>query len=151
MGYYMRFILTDNKRPSFEEMQKGLHLVNPLYKIEAADLEDNALLYYNDHLLGEIELNHPGDGIFEDDIEELVQLVGGAESTNGERILAALRAAKALVAVRAVWQGHDSEWTLKKIDPLWDWLFEHHEGLLQADNEGIYEANELLLPLDLKL
>jgi hypothetical protein len=52
---------------------------------------------------------------------------------------------KAMVVVEAFWQGEESEATLAKLDPLWDWLFAHYNGLSQADNEGFYDQSGLIL------
>jgi hypothetical protein len=31
---------------------------------------------------------------------------------------------------------------------LWDWLFENYKGLVQAENEGYYNASELILEVE---
>jgi hypothetical protein len=38
-----------------------------------------------------------------------------------------------------------AEQTLSLLDPLWHWLQEHHRGLVQADGEGFYEHQRLIL------
>ena len=52
-----------------------------------------------------------------------------------DRVLAVLGSTKRTVAVRV--GDHDD--ALDLLDSVWDWLFEHRSGLLQADGEGFYE------------
>ena len=43
------------------------------------------------------------------------------------------------------WEGTDSEATFALFDALWDWLFANRRGILQADSEGFYNADGLLV------
>ncbi len=61
MGYYMRYILTDDRETTLSEIETGLKQVDPDYSIG-----DGETLMYGDELYGEIEINVPGDGLFED-------------------------------------------------------------------------------------
>ena len=51
--------------------------------------------------------------------------------------------AKRTVVVRV----GDHDEALELLDIVWDWLFTHRSGLLQADGEGFYEGEELILPV----
>lgn len=151
MGYYMRFIINDAKPVHFSEMAQALQAVDAAYQIRVTDIETTAEFFHGETLLGLIDINYPDDGIFEDDIAELTDLINDIDNPHYERIMSTFKSSTAMVAIEAFWQGQDSEATLQKIDPLWDWLFQTHSGLLQADYEGIYAASELLLELNLKL
>mgnify|MGYP005871569493 CR=1 FL=1 len=56
-----------------------------------------------------------------------------------------------LVAAEIFWPGTEAEPVLEKVDRLWNWLFTHYDGLLQADNEGFYDAHDLILPRNFTL
>ena len=60
MGYDMRYILTDDRKTTLSEMETSLKQVDLDYSIG-----DGETLMYGDELYGEIEINVPGDGLFE--------------------------------------------------------------------------------------
>ncbi len=62
-------------------------------------------------------------------------------------MLAVLDGAQAIVGMEAEWTGSDAEPVLSRLDPLWDWLFEQRQGLLQMDTEGFYDADGLVLDM----
>ena len=140
MGYYMRYILTDDRETTLSQIETGLKQVDPDYSIG-----DGETLMYGDELYGEIEINVPGDGLFEAEVEELKEEIQDNRGMNKTTVLEALQKARAIVAVRVLWQGRETEQTLEKIDPLWEWLFDNREGLLQADGEGYYNQSRHIL------
>ena len=78
---------------------------------------------------------------FEDLREQLEDIVDDAKAT----VLATLDAASGMIAFQLSEVGHDQ---YRKIDPFWDWLFDHFPGLLQIDEEGYYTQNEQLLEVE---
>ena len=56
-----------------------------------------------------------------------------------------LRRATAIVCLQVLWQGRDSEATFSKIDLLWQWLFLFRRGVMQADGEGFYDEDGLIV------
>lgn len=62
-----------------------------------------------------------------------------------ERVLEVLTRVREMIAVQVLFGGRDIESTLTRLDPLWEWLFAHRRGLLQADGEGFYDATGLVL------
>lgn len=147
MGYYMRYISSSKDEISLILLKQGL---DARYKLIPHEFDENSgALFFEDVYLGVVEINSSGDDIFEDDIADLKALVEG--ETGAVPVQQVLNKAHAIIAVEAVWQASDSESVLEKLDPLWDWLFEHYEGLLQADNEGFYNKTGLILALDLKI
>ena len=42
----------------------------------------------------------------------------------------------------------DAEETLDALGPLWSWLQENRRGMLQADGEGYYDVNGLVLEVE---
>lgn len=146
MGYYMRFIITDDKEVSLSKLESALKQIDPAYLIDRdEEFDSEGLLKWADEVYGQIEVNRPGDGLFDAEIEELKEFVEDSEGVKQSEVLNVLGQAKAIVAIRVLDQGRDSEATLMKIDPLWQWLFENREGLLQAGGEGYYDASGLIL------
>jgi hypothetical protein len=119
--------------------------VDPGYSITNIEVDDLGDLLFGTQRLAIIEINRPGDDIFEDDLAEFMDLVGKDNLPAEMRVREVLVAARALVVIEAFWQGEDAESTLAKIDPLWDWLFANYAGLSQADSEGFYDQSGLIL------
>jgi hypothetical protein len=147
MGYYMRFFDTSPEALSLRDVDLALRELDPAYCVEIVP-ETNALqgeLHYADGLYGEIEINQRDDGLFDAEIEE--QLESVEEAGEGDRVLVSetLRAANRSVVVRVLSQGRESDDTLVRIDPLWAWLFNSRSGLLQADGEGFYDSQGVVL------
>ncbi|HEV8487975.1 MAG TPA: hypothetical protein VGV87_30930 [Blastocatellia bacterium] len=146
MGYYMRFIVTDEQDVSLSVLEFALKQVDSAYLIERDEESDSeGLLKCGDAVYGQIEVNRPGDGLFDGEIEELCDFVNNSDGVKKSEVLNVLGQANAIVAIRVLDQGRESEDTLMKIDPLWDWLFANRQGLLQAGGEGYYDASGLIL------
>jgi len=146
MGYFMRFIVTDGEL-RLEEVEHALSAVDPPFRLQGhgESRDHSADLYRGDELYGELEVNRPGDDLFEDEIDELLELLEGQEGEAVETVETVLRGATAILAVRVLWQGREVESTLSSLDPLWRWLHDQREGLLQADDEGYYDGDGLVL------
>jgi hypothetical protein len=64
MGYYMRFIVTDEGQVSMSELEASLRGIDPNYSLSRDDGEEKqAHLYYGEEVYGEIEVNVPGDDL----------------------------------------------------------------------------------------
>lgn len=145
MGYFFRFFAGDAQGLDFPSVQAALRKFDAQYHLEIDELRELAVLLHGQQQLALVEINLPDDDIFQDDLDEFLDLVGEGGSPAESRVRAALQATQAIVAVEAQWAGEDAEPVLSRIDPLWDWLFAHHDGLLQADGEGFYDAEGLVL------
>ena len=142
----MRYIVSDDQDVSLTLLESALKQIDSSYQIERDDEpDDEGALMHDNKLYGQIEVNRPGDGLFEGEIEELKGFVGSADSEPKTRVLNVLNQATALVVIRVLDQGRESEATLVRIDPLWKWLFANREGLMQAGSEGYYDASGLVL------
>jgi hypothetical protein len=152
MGYYMRFILTSDESPQPEDIRAALRSLSLDYAvISPEDDPTRAELLFAGERLGEIEFNRPGDDIFDEDIDELRQLVSRSQNENRQRVLDVLDRARIMVAAQLFWKGEDSEPVLERVDPLWDWLFANYDGLLQADGDGFYDSESLILEMNVRL
>lgn len=145
MGYYMRYILTDERWVNFELLGEVLAAIDPHYRLQATDLDDLFEVLYEGRLYGQIEIDAAGDDLFEDDISAFIEMLG-TPTTDTERLVAfSLTNAQQIIAVEMFWEGTEAEATYAKFDPLWDWLFANRKGILQADTEGFYNADGLLV------
>ena len=150
MGYYMRFVVTDDKDISLSVLNSGLKEKDSSYAVEFDDDADDAGdLTYNGDIYGAFEINRPDDGLFDEEIEELKEFLEDAEGERKSEVLQTLNNAKAIIALQVLQQGRATdEETLVKIDPLWKWLFANYKGLMQAEAEGYYDASGLVLEVE---
>lgn len=147
MGYYMRFFDISEEPLTIRAIEGALRDVDPAYRLEEPESAriPQADMYIGDGLYAEIEINAPGDGLFEREIAEMLEFVEDVEGKGRKRVENVLRGARRIVSVRVLSQDRESEDTIAGIDPLWRWLFSTRAGLLQADGEGYYDADNLVL------
>lgn len=142
MPYSMRFFVDGaESSPALPQIAAALRAVDPAFEIRGRDL------YRGLELLGQIAVRPATDATFGSDVrllQEQIDAVGGDSATLVKDRLARAHSA---VAVQLVWGKRGTETTLDLLAPLWQWLFEHHDGLLQTDGEGLYDADKLLLEL----
>ena len=98
-----------------------------------------------DSVYAQIEINLPGDGLYDEEIQEMLGFPLDAEGQGRKRVERVLKSAKRTIAVQVLWQGRESEETFSRIDPSWQWLFLTRKGLLYADGEGYYNEDDLIL------
>jgi hypothetical protein len=137
VGYYIRFLLEDDRPLSLEEILAGLRAADPGFA-----LTGDGHLTRDGELLAELEVSLPGGGLFEGEIEEFRE---EAAEADGAEVAARLGSVTAIVAARVLHQDSGSAETLRLLAPLWDWLTTHRRGLVQADGEGFYDQGELIL------
>ncbi len=87
--------------------------------------------------------------LFDEEIEELREFLEDAEGVRKPEVMQTLNDAKVIVALQVLQQGRATdEETLERIDSLWEWLFANYKGLMQADAEGYYDAQGLVLEVE---
>jgi hypothetical protein len=143
MGYYMRFITTDAAPIDLVKIGEVLQSHDARYALEIQGKD--ATLHYDNEAYADLEINQPGDGLFEEEIEELLEFLEDAKGQKKKRVQAVLEDAKQILAAQVLFGGRDLEVTLDRIDPIWEHLFGQHRGLLQADGEGYYDTPEHLM------
>jgi len=142
MGFYMRYIATDDQSVSLEEIGTAIQSVDPEYSIIDEEVHHGAELY------GEIEINLRGTELCDEELGELAESVEDIQGENKQQVLDSLRDAKSIVAVRVLWQERNTEDTLEKLDPIWNWLFENRQGILQVDGDGYYDETGSIFDLE---
>jgi hypothetical protein len=131
----MRLISTDDREITLSILEQALQRIDAHYSISAS----GELRHAND-LYGLLQID-----LLDELDEEIAELKEDVEEATGGRrseILKSLEEAKTMVAL---WQGRETEATLQKLDPMWDWLLAHRKGVLQADGEGYYDDSGPML------
>jgi hypothetical protein len=139
VGYYMRFFVEDGQPLSLSELATGLRAADPAFR-----LAEDGELSHGEQLLAELEVNTRGEELFDEELEEFLELAGESETPAGRALARRLKGTSAILAVQVLWGGRSSDATLGLLAPLWDWLREHRRGLVQADGEGFYEGDALI-------
>src|SRR6185312_11146833 len=138
VGYYMRYISTDQRRITAAELRDALLATGPGYQIQ---VDDTAAT------IAHVEINVPGDGLFDEERDELIAFAANTtpDPAAKDRVLQTLQKARAIVATQVLFGTGETESTLRRLDPLWAWLFRNRQGLLQAEGEGYYDVHGLVL------
>jgi hypothetical protein len=135
----MRFFDTKTPALTLKSLTSALRRLDRKFGL------DSGQLTYDGVAFAQIEISQPGDGIFEEEVanfRDCVEAKRGTKIADAKaKVLATLDSAKRTVVVRV----GDHDESLGLLDIVWDWLFAHRAGLLQADGEGFYEDEELIL------
>src|SRR6267142_555027 len=92
MSYYMRFITTDATETTSSILEQALKETDPQYSIgESGELK------HGDDVYGVVEVNRPGDGLFEEEIGELKEFVKDARGKRKADVLRTLDEATAIL------------------------------------------------------
>ena len=143
MGDFIRFILTEEVDLSLAVIEAGLKVVDPQFSIFPDQAAPNTGdVIYSSEVYGEIEVNRPGDVEFQEDILDLRDELKVFTDEEKAPILQAFEQATGMIAFQLSEAGHEN---YRRIDPFWDWLFDHYRGLLQIDDEGYYDAHDQIL------
>lgn len=142
MGYYMRFLITDPAPVDLATLAASLRSTNPRYQL---DFDSGAAtLSLSGVPIARIEVNTPGDGLFEDELAELEEAASEGSGPGEARVANALAGVQAIFAVQVLGAASRGDGSLESLDPVWEWLFTNHKGLLQADAEGYYDSEGLI-------
>ena len=143
MGYYMRYVLTDERSVGPGDISAALASASsPCVSRE----DGNAVvLALEEEAIAVLELNADGDELFEEERDEFLELIEDWPGHGRRKVAKALRDAKAIVAIQILFSERDMEETLELVDPLLEWLVSNRSGLLQVDGEGFYEGRKLIL------
>jgi hypothetical protein len=143
----MRYYDVSDESLSLKDIEAALKREDPLYRMEIFEDSERPLadMYLGDDIYAQIELYQPGDGLFDEEIQEMLEFLVDAEGRGRKRVEKVLKTAKRTIAVQVLSQEREWEKTLSVIDPLWKWLFLFRKGLLHADGEGYYDEDDLIL------
>jgi hypothetical protein len=143
VGYYMRFIGVDERTVSVADLQSAIDSLGAGSRVEGDGR--HAVVTTHGAPIGDVTINLPGDGLFEDEVAELIEFAEDASGRGKKAVLKALRGARTIVAVQVLDGAGPISDSLDALDPIWTWLVENRDGLVQADGEGYYKGRRLLL------
>jgi hypothetical protein len=148
----MRFIFESNPKITMNKIESGLKSVDPGYTLTPLNWGrqgcEDAELFFKGELYGQVELNQFGQEEIDEELEELIEDVECTEEATKDEVLRILKKTRVMFVIHVLWQGRDAELTLKRLEPLWEWLFKNYRGLLQADGEGYYNEQDLILKVE---
>jgi len=130
MTFYVRYILTDNDDITFPQVTDILKTISPDYEV------DEDVINFKGELIGLLDINEPGDGIFEGDIDLLTEFAEDKEAK--DIILADLEKAKLLVVVQVLGANWDA--SMDAVEPLFDWFLANHPGLLAVEGGEFWNS-----------
>ena len=142
----MRYIVADEQPVSLEDIGRAFVEAGVEYDVDGEETE--VTITYQGRPIGHVTLNVPGDGLFEEERDELIEFAEEGNEAQKRRVIDTLRAAREIVAVRVLFRNGDTDWTLDRLSPLWTWLQSNRRGLVQADSEGYYDGHDLILRLE---
>lgn len=149
MGYYIRFIVYDEKDITLDAIEDGIKCIDPKFNLAEWDREcEYAELLHGDDLYGELEIIRLDQDDVDEEIEELIEDLEDATEGDKDKVINLLKKAKVMLVIRVLWQGRDAETTIDTIAPLWDWLFKNYQGLLQVDGEGYFDNGNQILQME---
>lgn len=144
MGYFMRYVVSDDRPIGIEDIRSAF---GTGYELDGDDSETT--IAYAGRPIGQVTLNVPGDGLFDEERDELIEFVEDEDDQPAKGlVIQTLRNARAIVAVQVLFGNDDTDGTLDSLGPLWTWLRANRRGLMQADGEGYYDGGQLILPLE---
>lgn len=149
MGYYMRYLFEGEPEVKLDALEAALREIDAGYSF--VDWENDgrsAEIRYKDEVYGAFDLEYldsQEDEEIQESIEKVELVSGWFIKKPKQRVLAFLRQVRVRLVVRVLWGGRKGNETLDKLDPIWRWLMENYQGLLQADDEGYYEGRKLIL------
>ncbi|MBK8025718.1 MAG: hypothetical protein IPK19_31085 [Chloroflexi bacterium] len=145
MGDYFRYLVTVDCDLTLAALEELFRRSSDQFSIHGEEASPNAGdLLYGSSILGDIEINRPGEEVFDEDLDEQREILDSIEEGT-EYVRSVLERVKLMVALQLTEEGHGA---YDQIDPLWDLLFENCDGLLQVDDEGFYDSEGVVLALD---
>ncbi len=141
----MRFVFGDGPAPALDVIGGVLRAQDPACEVLIDALEPvYADLLFDGELYAELEINAPGDDLFDEDVEELALELGKQDDPNAAIPLALLRRAQGMLVLHVLRAGHED---FARLEPLFDWLYSTRDGLLQVDQEGFFNQNGRVVAL----
>jgi hypothetical protein len=148
MSYFIRFIQTDKETTTLPLLADWLRSVDPRYTIDeiggVGEDEEVGMLRYDGVDYAALEIDRGGD-MLADERTELIDEIGGSRRKNARSVKDIVAGAGLFLVAQVLWGDRKTDETLEKLAPIWEWLLTNRDGLVQADGEGYYDINGMVL------
>jgi hypothetical protein len=150
MGYYLRAFCTSSDIPSLRTVLEwaegqGVRLEVPSAVLDAPEWRQAEVVYKSDRqpFVAETDAGE----LLRDEVEEFVELLEEVEESPArQKVLEHLEQSKAVVAAQLLGDVDDDGYAAA--GTFLNYFVEHCGGLVQADGEGFYEGDRIILDLD---
>ena len=142
----MRYIVVDERALTLADVRRAFAAEEEDYGVDGTG--SGADVSIDGRTIAQLAICVPGDGSFDDERAELLESANAGRGPGKASVLETLRGARAILAVQVLFGDADPEETLDALVPLWSFLQGNRRGLLQADGEGYYDADGLILELE---
>ncbi len=136
--------------PPYAEMAAFLSSRDPVYRIEE-DPPDVAFtpatILKGGDPLAFLEINRPGDELFEDEVDEFIAEIESV-SPASKGVIEHLENTQMTLVTEIQLGFTDPTEVLKELWPFFIWIMQGSAGLLQIDGVGFYDTQSLVLELD---
>lgn len=159
MGYYTRVFCRSAEKPTVKaillylDATMDFDIRTDLTPEEAGTTNWNAFsLHYDEErlpILVECNMVTDTDELGREEIAEFIEQVedSGEADENTEKVIAHLQAARFIIACQLPVSDIDDD-GYDVNGELMNYFTAHYEGMVQADGEGFYDGDELLVELD---
>jgi hypothetical protein len=98
----MRYIVADEQSVSLEDIGKAFAEAGVEYDVDGEETE--VTIAYEGRPIGHVTLNVPGDGLFEEERDELIEFAEEGNEAQKRRVIDTVRAAREIVAVTSLFR-----------------------------------------------
>jgi hypothetical protein len=156
MGYYVRAFCTSSELPPIrtvfewaksEGVSLELDTEHTTADLDSPDWREIELRYKPGNQPIPVDVTRPVMNSFSDEIDEFVEFLDDVpDSAAKEKVLRQLRQTKAIVATQLLGDIDDDGYTAA--GTFLNFFVGHCGGMIQADAEGFYEGDEVIVKLE---
>jgi len=142
----MRYVVVDERALTLADVRRAFAAEEEDYGVDGTG--SGADVSIDGRTIAQLAICVPGDGSFDDERSELTESANEGAGPGKATVLDALGRARAILSVQVLFGDAAPEEVLDALGPLWSFLQDNRRGLLQADGEGYYDADGLILELE---
>ena len=138
----MRFLVTDTTPVDLTALGLAFRTAGRAYKCHFEELAGT--VSRDGEPFATFEVSHPGNDHFEETLAELEESAADGAGRGEAKVADTLATAQAIVTVHVLQANSGLDQSLSVFEPVREWLFANHAGLIQADGEGYYDRRGLI-------
>lgn len=153
MPYYVRAFCKSDKVPMIDELEKSLQLEYPQVRINTEDSREsswsNAEFFYKDGkepVIIECNINDSTESLAAEECKEFIEEISNPGLSISKRnVINHLKNTKYIISCQLLNDIDDDGYHLN--GELLKYFVSNHQGLIQADGEGFYKGQNLIIDL----